>query len=376
MAGSARNVCPCRYTACMDGIDSKQSEAAQLLQRRLPYLTADLPGIGGTLKQSPDDFEVEELPAYQPVGEGEHLFVWIEKQGRSAAELTDHVARTLGLKPHQISTAGMKDRQAVTRQYVCVPAECEQAVGSLNADGFEVLAARRHTNKLKTGHLRGNRFSILVRDVADHAEECVPAITKRIERAGFPNYFGPQRFGNAGETLTLGFDLLKQRQSRRRLPPRQRKWLTRLALSAAQSHLFNQALGRRLAVDNLERVIAGDVMQVVASGGCFVVEDVEQEQPRFEAGETVVSGPIFGPKMKRPTGRIAEQETSVLQEHGLTGEEFREFGKLTLGTRRPYLIRPSEFSLVREKDGLRFRFTLPSGVYATTLLREFMKNDP
>lgn len=375
MAGSARNVCPCRYTACMDGIDSKQSEAAQLLQRRLPYLTADLPGIGGTLKQSPADFEVEEIPAYEPAGAGEHLFVWIEKRGRSAAELADHVARTLGLKLQQVGTAGLKDRQAITRQYVCVPAACEEAVERLNCEGFEVLAARRHTNKLKTGHLRGNRFSILVRDVADEAEERAKVIAERIERSGFPNYFGPQRFGNAGETLALGFDLLKRRQSRR-LPARQRKWLTRLALSAAQSHLFNRALTNRLAEDRLQQVIIGDVMQVVASGGCFVVDDVEREQPRFDVWETVVTGPIFGPKMKRPTGRVAEQEARVLQEHELTGEEFREFGKLTLGTRRPYLIRPSEFSVMRENDGMRFCFTLPSGVYATTLLREFMKIDP
>jgi len=341
---------------------------------RLPFLTAELPGISGTIKKTPDDFDVEEIPAYEPAGAGEHLFLWIEKRDRSAADLVHHVSQTLGIASHQVGTAGLKDRQAVTRQYVSVPAAHTAHVDRLNSDCYRVLASRLHSNKLKTGHLRGNRFSILVRDVAETSDNRLRMIADRVEQLGFPNFYGNQRFGSGGETLKLGFDLLKQRRSRRDLPRRQQKFLTRLALSAAQSWMFNQALAQRLLEGTLHRVLAGDVMQVAASGGCFVADDVDTEQRRFESRETVITGPIFGPKMKRPTGEVASQEAKVQSDQELTGEEFRLFGKLTLGTRRPYLVWPSEFNVVQESDGVRFRFALPSGVYATTLLREFMKS--
>ena len=337
------------------------------------WLTADIPGIGGELKSRPEDFEVEEIPAYLPSGHGEHLFLWIEKRDVAAEQLVRHVSRTLGIRPHDVGTAGLKDRRAIARQWVSVPAASADRIAALSTDAIRVLDQRRHGNKLKTGHLKGNRFSILIRDVDRRALERAEAIGQVIERVGFPNYFGAQRFGTGGETLKIGLRLLAQQMMPTDLPRSRRKFLLRLAVSAAQAHLFNRCLAARIDDGLVGRVLPGDVMQVVASGGLFLAQDVPTEQARLQEGETAITGPIFGPRMKRAEGEPAERESRVLKEASLTIDRFAAFGRLARGTRRPYTVRPGELQVLPEEEGVRFRFTLPPGVYATSLLREFMK---
>ncbi|MCA9016877.1 MAG: tRNA pseudouridine(13) synthase TruD, partial [Planctomycetaceae bacterium] len=149
----------------------------------------------------------------------------------------------------------------------------------------------------------------------------------------------------------------------------------RLALSAAQSSLFNRVLSERVSEQSLHTVRLGDVMQVCETGGIFVVEEVPCEQERFNHRETVITGPIFGPKMKSPTDTVLEHEQRVLSEFSLEMSHFSQFKKLTSGARRPFLIWPDQLKIEQTEDGILFQFTLPSGVYATMLLREFMKNE-
>lgn len=339
----------------------------------LPFLTSDLPGIGGQLKQTPEDFEVEEIPVYEPTGAGEHLFLWIEKRDVSSQYLVKILARELQLNPRDIGVAGLKDRCAVTRQYVSVPAKCEPLVEHFDFPGINILQATRHENKLKTGHLKGNRFSIVVRDGSDSAFDQALAISQQLASTGFPNYYGSQRMGRENETLRMGIRLLKKE----RVPNKylRNKSLKRLALSAVQSELFNRVLASRIQSATIHIVQPGDVMQVCASGGLFVVEDVAAEQQRFDQRETVITGPLFGPKMKQPTQETHAQEQQILHEFGLAEESFSRLKKLTPGTRRPFLIWPEDLKIEAVDSGVRFQFTLPSGVYATTLLREFMKAD-
>lgn len=345
----------------------------------LPRWHADLPQLFGALKSTPEDFVVEEIPAYELSGEGEHLFLWIEKRDLSGEEMLRRLGRALGLKPHEIGVAGIKDRRAVSRQWLSIPAKLESLVAAAENDEFRVLKSLRHGNKLRTGHLKGNRFSIFIRDArpADEHSTSVPLdiarqLAERIGRLGFPNYYGEQRFGRDGETATLGFDLIAGRKSPRDIPYSRRKFLLRLSLSAAQSELFNRVLTARLADGLLTTVLAGDVMEVIASGGKFLAEDPAAEQPRCDAGEIAVTGPMFGPKMKQPTGVPAEREAKVLADAGLTSNQFQGFGDILSGTRRSLVIHPGETSVSQEPDGLRFEFTLPSGVYATTLLAEIV----
>ena len=352
----------------------------------LPCLTADLPAVAGVLKEMPADFVVEEIPAYQPCGDGEHLFLWIEKEDVAADALVRHLASALGVRRDDIGVAGLKDRRAITRQFVSVPASAESKVGSAGAEAIRILSATRHTNKLKTGHLKGNRFSILLRPPSTSSSEMrgddpvarldrAAAIVETLRERGVPNYFGEQRFGHGGETLSLGFALLRGEKSTRDIPPARRKFLLRLALSAAQSELFNRTLVDRLERRELRTVLAGDVLRKSATGGLFVAVDAAVEQQRLDAGELQVTGPLFGPKMPVPQGVPAERERSILAAAELPDDAFGRYPKLTAGARRPLLVDVSDLGVAAESDGLRFSFTLPSGAYATVVLREMTRSD-
>lgn len=341
-----------------------------------PMLTADLPGIGGVLKSQPEDFVVEEIPAYQPCGDGEHLFLWIEKTNVPADELGRHLATALGITPRDLGIAGLKDTHAVTRQFVSVPRRIENRLNAIDTEGIRLLDAKPHQNKLRTGHLRGNRFQVLVRECG-HSTAAL-AIAERLRQTGVPNYYGSQRFGNKNSTLKLGLKLLTEARSGSDAEAKKpnRRFLHRLALSAAQSWLFNNVLAERLQEGLLDRVLLGDIMQKCESGGLFDVRDVAAEQPRFEARETVLTGPMFGPKMKAALHESAAREQRVLAASGVTLDGFRRFGQLAEGTRRPLLIWPGDLQVRETPDGLLFEFSLPSGAYATVVLREFMKNNP
>lgn len=344
------------------------------MDSRLPTRCAAL--LTGSLKTEPEDFIVEEIPAYEPCGEGEHLFLWIEKRDVAAEQLVKQVARALDMPARDIGVAGMKDRRAVTRQWISVPAKLEDRVAQIDTPSIHVLKAIRHANKLRTGHLRGNRFDLRLRDIQSRDDSrdisgFVQETATKIAAHGFPNYYGEQRFGRDGETWQLGLDLLTRKRTARDIPYSRRRFLFRLALSAVQSELFNQALANRLQDGLLDTVLVGDVMEVVPSGGKFVVEDATAEQTRFDAYEVMTTGPMFGPKMRQPTDEPAAREAKILTEAGLTPESFHGFGDELSGTRRPYLIRPGELTATVEDTSLRLQFTLPAGVYATTLLREW-----
>jgi tRNA pseudouridine13 synthase len=349
------------------------SATSHLIGFPLPWITENLTGTSGCSKVRAEDFVVEEISAYAPQESGEFLFLRIEKAGISAEQLVSHLARCLKIAHQDVGIAGMKDRQAVTRQMVSVPARCQPLVDQFEHEQIRILEVHRHPHKLRTGHLKGNRFSILIRDVAQGALEKAHAIGTELARTGVPNFFGEQRFGRDAETLALGLELLQGTKTPGAIPRARRKFLLRLALSAVQSALFNRALSERMREGLIHRVQSGDVMQVVASGGPFVVEDAEREQSRFDAREIVISGPLFGPKMKPPAGEPAAREERLLADARIPREAFERFANLTPGTRRPYLIWPEDLRISGEPDGVRLEFTLPSGSYATVVLREFQK---
>jgi tRNA pseudouridine13 synthase len=342
-----------------------------------PLATADLPGIGGRIKTRPEDFEVEEVPAYPPSGSGDHLFLWIEKRGMGAEYFVRQVARRLDIPVSEVGTAGLKDRHAVTRQMVSVPAHVEARLPQLDGDDIRVLSVSRHGNKLKPGHLHGNRFRILVRDAALDAAERLPPLIERLRREGLTNFYGAQRFGRDGETVRLGMSLLHQEPPPAGIKTNARNpFLRKLALSAAQSALFNHCLACRMADGLLRRVLPGDVMARWPFGGMFVAEDVPAEQARLEAREIVPAGPMFGRKMFRAGGAAAVREAQVLCDAGLSLQAFGAFGKLLSGTRRHNLVYVDDLTASVESEGVRLSFTLPAGSYATVSLREITKSDP
>ena len=337
-----------------------------------PLLTHDLPGLGGRIKAEIDDFKVEEIPAYPPSGQGDFLYLWIEKRDMGAEYFVRQVARRLEIPPGEVGSAGLKDRRAITRQMISVPQAAESRLNQVDGDGIRVLKVNRHSNKLKPGHLHGNRFRILVRDPR-RDEPALGALLTRIRSHGLPNYYGPQRFGRDGETLKTGLAMLRGEKPER---PVRSPFLRKLVLSAVQSGLFNHYLATRLNDGLFCTVLGGDVMAKLPAGGMFVAEDVPREQARFEARETVMAGPIFGRKTFAAAGHAARREAETLAAFGLTPASFAGFGKLMQGTRRHNLVYVDDLSAEWEPGGLRLSFTLPAGSYATVLLREITKVEP
>ena len=333
-----------------------------------PRLTEDVPGCGGAFKLVPEDFEVEELPAYQPSGEGDHLYLWLEKRGRDTREVVKALATALGVDEGDVGVAGMKDRQAITRQLLSVPAKAEARLPEFSLEGVSVLWSRRHGNKLRTGHLKGNRFRLRLRDVKDvgAARESFTRLGTR----GVPNYFGEQRFGREGDNADFGRLLVLGQ----RLPRRPDKFQRKLYLSAFQSRLFNRALVDRLRAGTFDTALLGDVLRKEDSGGLFVCEAPEVDGPRTAAFEVSPAGPLFGPQMTAAAHAVAEAEAKLLVDEGVTLDDFRRGGDETQGGRRPYRVRLGNPSLEVEGEDLVLTFELPKGSYATEVLHELLKD--
>jgi len=175
-----------------------------------PFLTAHLPGIGGTIKGTPEDFRVDEIPAYLPCGEGEHLYVRIEKRGITTREAIRRLSRHLGIRERDVGYAGLKDARGVTTQFLSVGRIHPGKVLGVELPGIRVLDAARHTNKLRVGHLQGNRFRVTIRTpTGDRAR--AEAILSLLETRGVPNYFGDQRYGVRGNSGGIGRALITGR---------------------------------------------------------------------------------------------------------------------------------------------------------------------
>ncbi len=330
-------------------------------------LTAGLPGTGGRFRASPEDFEVEEIPAYLPSGQGEHLYLWVEKVGLDTPDAARRIASALGLQITEVSWAGLKDRVALTRQWLSVPARAEASLPALEPrPELRVLALARHGNKLRVGHLRGNRFRIRIRDA--ERPDAVGPVMERLVAEGLPNAFGEQRFGR-GDTALRGLALVRGE----RLPHRPSTFERKLYVSAYQALLFNRMLEARLQGGTLRRALRGDLMRKTDSGGFFVCREPDVDQPRVERGEIIATGPIFGWKMQRPEGEVDAAEQAVLSAEGLRLDSFRRLGSIAEGTRRPFAVPITDLGWSADGSTVELSFALPAGSYATVLLDEVMK---
>ncbi len=346
----------------------------------LPYLTSDIAGTGGQLRVVDDDFVVIETPAYLPSGAGDHVMLHIEKRSLTTPQAAAAIARGLGVAERDIGWAGMKDRRAVTQQWLSAPPPTTpEQVLALQVPNLRILAAARHPNKLKTGHVASNHFRLRVRNCSigpDAALQAAQTVLARMAQGqGALNWYGEQRFGRAGDNAERGRELLLGKRSPARHPRGQK--LDRLMLSALQSELFNQWLLRRLNDGLFQRAVQGDIMRK-RSGGMFVCEDPAADQARLEAGEIVVTGPMFGIDMRRPPeGTLARiREDGILAEADLPLETFAAHRRLASGTRREQAIAVQAPHAGLLDDDVVVEFGLSAGGYATAIMREVMKVTP
>lgn len=336
----------------------------------LPHLTASIAPIEATFRATWEDFEVEEVPAYAPSGTGEHVFVFIEKKGITTQHAVQTLCERVGADPRSAGWAGLKDKHAVTRQWISLFGATPEAVEQASTEHVRVLEAVLHPHKLRTGHLRANRFRIRLRQIDLARIDDLHAVLDRIEREGLPNYFGEQRFGREGDNVERA---LRWVSGLGPVPksPFQRK----LQMSALQSELFNRLVAQRMDESSLGVVLPGDLMKKHETGGLFVAADLEQAQARADAWEISPTGPIFGAKMRWPEGDAKAREEVLLQEMGLTRAHFAKWKRIAPGTRRLLRIPVGKVGRRVSDDTVSLEFTLPAGSYATILMREILKRD-
>lgn len=344
------------------------------MQQIDPFLTSNLPGIGGKIRTVPEDFHVEERPLYLPCGEGEHIYVTITKRGLSTPDLVRRLSSSLGIRAQAIGVAGLKDSRAVTTQMVSLQGIDPEQISRFRIDDtvLNVQILGRHRNRLRTGHHSGNHFRLVIRNVAVHAAETVPAVLQQLSTRGVPNYFGPQRQGKAGDNYQVGAALLQDARRRERMNRATRIWY----LNAYQSFLFNRILSRR--IDHLDRILVGDWAMKSDNGACFLVDDAEKEQPRADRFDISPTGILFGSRVSWATGEPGRIEEAILAEADTTKDTLVAAGKACgfRGERRALRIPLAELEWSLAGDILTLSFRLPPGAYATSVLRELMKISP
>lgn len=346
--------------------------------------------IRGVIRSTPEDFRVEELPAYDADGtEHAHLLLTMTKRGWSSEAALQEIARALGLRRDTLGMAGLKDRHALTTQWISIPAGQETAIAEFNHPDIELGPPKPHRNKLKTGHLRGNKFTLIVREVPRATLDTLTSRVERLKSIGLSNHYGVQRFGHDGQNLGRA-------QATLRKPLRNRSTRARLMCSVGQSAVFNAYCRLRMGRELENVALVGDVLQKTATGGCFVSEDPATDTERIRSGELCITGPMPGSKYKQgpsdSPAALLEAEAAAAAGYPDIVEIAARHGKRLPGSRRPILVDPRGLTMAEISEvspgaptnaaldpqtcSIELRFELPSGSYATNLLREILGHDP
>jgi len=338
---------------------------SELAQAQLPCAYGT-PPLGAQLRSSPEDFVVEEILGYDADGAGEHALLWVEKRGANTDWVARELAKFAGVSQVAVGYAGMKDRHAVTRQTFSV-----QLAGKPDPDwstfphaDVKVLAATRHSRKLKRGALRGNRFVLVLRD-AQGDREAAERVLAQIAARGVPNYYGEQRFGREGGNVEQARAMF----AGRRVERDKRSFL----LSAARSQIFNSVLAARVERDAWDKPLDGEIWSLAGSRSWFGPEpftDVLAE--RLARADIHPSGPLWG-----------QGEPPAQAEAGALEREIgAAYGDLAAGLaaarmdqeRRPLRLMPKDLRWRWHDDGaLELSFELPAGAYATVVVRELAR---
>ena len=328
------------------------------------------PAATGRIRQHPEDFQVTEIPLLEPDGAGEHVWLWIRKRGENTLYVAEQLSALAGVHPRQVSFAGLKDRYAVTEQWFSVqlPGRDEPSWETMNSDTLTVLRHARHSRKLRRGALKGNTFSITVRDIEGDRDELDQRLTV-IAREGVPNYFGEQRFGRDGSNLQTADRLFKH--PKLRLSRNKRS----LTLSAARSFLFNQLLSARVNAGNWNAPLVGDAMQLEGSHSYFIAASVDADLSGRVASQDIhPTGPLHGRGENPAQGACRELEAAVLADHAGWCAGLEAAG-LKLD-RRALRLGVTDLAWQWGPSGeLVLTFSLPAGAYATSVLREVIQAD-
>jgi len=312
-------------------------------------------------KSCPEDFRVTEILDFVPDGSGEHDWLWIEKRDANTAWLARRLAAHAGVAAADVGYAGMKDRVAVTRQWFSVrrPGGARADWSALALPGVTLLEQTRNSRKLRRGAHRGNAFELRLRDVDGAPSERLALIAAQ----GVPNYFGAQRFGRDGGNLALARALIAGARFKRDKRS--------LALSAARSYLFNLILERRVAADNWNVLLPGDIANLDGSNSVFAFEAVDDTLlQRCAALDVHPSGALWGRGGDAPGQRILPSEAAAVAAEAQLAAGLERF---VAAGRRPLRVAVEELRWEQAADSLLLCFRLRRGAYATAVLRELTR---
>ncbi|EPJ56016.1 MAG: pseudouridylate synthase [Osedax symbiont Rs2] len=320
------------------------------------------PECSAVIRTSNEDFLVTEIPAFEPDGEGEHWYIKIRKNGENSDWVAKQLAQFFKVTSKEIGYAGKKDRHAITEQWfsVCLPGVKTISMQAFSSDSIEVLEVQKHSRKLRTGALKGNKFSLYLREVSDDIE-----FARRLAmiEKGVPNYFGEQRFGIGGGNLSRGISLLKEEFKERN---RNKKGLY---ISAVRSWFFNHLLSARIKQQLWSKIMTGDVMMLEGSKSHFVADDIDALTLRMNDLDLHLTGPMCGRGRQLVTQSAQQWENALLCEH-LEIIERLEYTGLSQD-RRSIRLLPGNLQSVCVQPGIwQISFELPPGSFATSVLRE------
>ncbi len=325
----------------------------------------------GRIRGAPEDFRVVEVGSVSPAGEGEHSWLYVRKRDSNTQWVARELARHAQVPLSAVSYAGLKDRNAVTEQWFSVhlPGRPDPDWQVLEGDAFQVLRAVRHSRKLKTGTLRGNRFAVRICGLDAEPEQFEQRL-RQLAAGGFPNYFGNQRFGHDGGNLAAAAQLLFARRAR--VSRHQRG----IYLSAVRAALFNRVLAARVAEGSWNTALPGEALQLQGKSACFVADEVDATLlERLRALEVHPTGPLCGQGDALARGLASQYEQDVLQS---CGHWIAALQRLRVSAaRRALRVVPGDLGCAPDDQGNPvLEFFLPAGAYATSLLREILRPDP
>jgi tRNA pseudouridine13 synthase len=338
-------------------------------------------------RQSARDFVVDEIPLYPFTGQGEHLILHVRKKNLSTWDLISRITNHLGINGREVGYAGLKDKNAMTKQYLSLPRKYESKLDTFHHPDVKILERTYHKNKIHMGHLKGNRFFIRLKKVTPTAAVKIDAVLKTIAAEGMPNFFGYQRFGIDGENYKKGEAILRNRLKERNVK------LKKMYINAYQSHMFNLWLSRRLEISTMVagfktselsellnlpvgviermksqpqpfKLIEGDLLMHYPHGRPFEYDGDLEELERFAERDVVPTGLLLGKRARRCTGLSRTIE-----------KEFDADHKAIDGLRRYAWVFPEEVegSYKENEAWYELHFTLPRGSYATVLVEEIAK---
>ncbi len=317
-------------------------------------------------KSTPEDFQVEEILGFEPSGEGEHCFLWIEKTGWNSNDVATHLADSLSIRKRLVSHCGLKDKLAVTRQWFSLhlPGEPSPDKDLLEIEGVNVLKQSRNSRKLRRGSHDGNRFLIRLRNCSGHRAE-IEDRWEQIVTNGVPNYFGPQRFGRRGGNVAQARRFLSGEVEIRD------RMLRGILISAARSSLFNEIVGTRVENGTWDTPLQGDVYGFADNRSLILPEKLRGDEcDRFAAGSLELTAPLWGGGELQSIGEARQFEISIASRESEFAEGLAKLG--LKNERRVIRLTPENGDLKWETDSdIVVSFDLPKGTYATTVFAEW-----